>query len=305
MPSKLKDLAARRLCTPPSFLPEAIQMEVYMGSSAYGCSSNTSDLDVYGFYIQDKEVIFPHLQGHIDNFDESPNYFENYTEHHIKDLSAQGGKGVEYDYSLQGICKYFKLVMQNNPNMVDSLFVPLRCIMFITPIGQMVRDNRHMFLHKGCYHKFRGYSFQQLHKMRIKNPSADSKRKEAFDKYGFDPKFAYHIVRLLNECEQILVEGDLDLERSKEQLKSIRRGEWTIDQIENYFRDNEARLQTLYDNSKLPYDPPVDKIKQLLLNCLEQHFGSLDKVITTVDPARKVISEIEDILYFYRNSKGE
>ena len=50
-----------------------------------------------------------------------------------------------------------------------------------------------------------------------------------------DVKFLYHVVRLLNEAEQILMEGDLDLERNREQLKSIRKGEWTFDQIVKYF----------------------------------------------------------------------
>jgi hypothetical protein len=41
------------------------------------------------------------------------------------------------------------------------------------------------------------------------------------------PKFAYHTVRLLNEAERLLLQGDLDLQRNREQLESIRRGEWT------------------------------------------------------------------------------
>lgn len=56
-----------------------------------------------------------------------------------------------------------------------------------------------------------------------------SKRINLIDKFGYDTKFAYNLVRLLNECEQILVEGDLDLERSKEMLKSIRKGEWSLE----------------------------------------------------------------------------
>jgi uncharacterized protein len=38
------------------------------------------------------------------------------------------------------------------------------------------------------------------------------KRREIIDKYGYDEKFAYHVVRLLNEAEQILTENDLDLQ---------------------------------------------------------------------------------------------
>lgn len=81
------------------------------------------------------------------------------------------------------------------------------------------------------------------------------------------------MVRLLNEVEQILTEHDLDLERNREQLKAIRRGEWTQEDVENYFASKERDLETLYTESKLRYKPDEEKLKDLLLNCLEHHYG--------------------------------
>ena len=97
--------------------------------------------------------------------------------------------------------------------------------------------------------------------------------------YGMDLKFSYHIVRLLSECEQILIEGDLDLQRNREQLKSIRRGEWSLEQIEQFFQDKEKQLEELYVKSALPYKADEIKLKTLLLDCLEMHYGSLEKAI--------------------------
>ena len=74
----------------------------------------------------------------------------------------------------------------------------------------MVRDNRRLFLSKEAWKKFRGYAQAQLKKMNDKQP--EGKRKEIVDRYGFDVKFAYHIIRLMDEAEQILLDGDLDLE---------------------------------------------------------------------------------------------
>lgn len=301
MPARLKELVAKGLANPPSFVPEAVQYEVQMGSFAYAVSNDTSDMDVYGFYIPDKKILFPHLAGHIEGFGEKPNRYETYTQHHIVDKSALGGEGREYDYSLHTITKFFQLCMDNNPNMVDSLFVPNRCIMHMTPIGALVRDNRKQFLHKGSFHKFRGYAFQQLHKMRIKEPSEESKRRESYEKHGYDVKFAYHVVRLLNECEQILTEQDLDLERSKEQLKSIRRGEWTLEEIEDYFKRNEPRLEELYNSSKLPHTPDEDALKKLLLECLDQHFGDISQGVVVETLADKTLREIEESLLRYRS----
>src|SRR3954470_18936239 len=157
--------------------------------------------------------------------------------------------------------------MENNPNLIDSLFTPETCVLHLTRVGRMVRERRRLFLHRGCWHTFKGYAYQQVAKMANKNRTG--KRAETVRRFGFDVKFAYHVVRLLNEVEQILTEGDLDLQRNREQLKSIRRGEWSEQQIRDYFTKKETELETLYNNSSLPYGPDENKIKQLLLHCLE------------------------------------
>ena len=47
----------------------------------------------------------------------------------------------------------------------------------------------------------------------------DGKRYEKVKKDGGDLKFCYHLVRLLGECEQILMTGTLDLRLNNEQLR--------------------------------------------------------------------------------------
>jgi len=262
-----------------------------MGSIAYGVSSDNSDLDIYGFCIPPKEIIFPHLAGEILGFGKQKQRFEQYQQHGVEDKTACGGKGQKYDITVYNIAKYFQLCMDNNPNMIDSLFTPDNCVIHRTKIGDMVRDNRKLFLHKGSWHKFKGYAYSQLHKMSNKKP--EGKRKETVEQYGYDVKFAYHIVRLLNEIEQILIEFDLDLQRNREQLKSIRRGEWAEEEIREYFASKERELETAYLNSKLPHSPDEDKIKALLLACLEEHYGNLDQCIVVQDRAIEVLKEIQ------------
>lgn len=299
MTSTVKELTRKGLVRPPSFLPESVQYETIMGSMAYGVSNESSDMDVYGFCIPPKDMIFPHLRGEIPGFGRQIQRFDAWQEHHIKDPQAVGGKGREYDLSVYSIVKFFQLCLENNPNMLDSLFTPENCVLHVTPVGQMVRENRRIFLHKGSWHKFKGYAYAQVHRMRNKEP--EGKRKQLVEQFGFDVKFAYHVVRLLDEVEQILSEGDIDLQRNREQLKSIRRGEWSEQDILDYFQRKEKELESVYTSSKLPHTPNEEKIKQLLLNCLEQHFGTLSGAIVTVDPAVKALGEIEQVLQKYRS----
>lgn len=295
MPSVVIDLDNRDLIkAAPNFLSGGMQYEVIMGSMAYGVSNDVSDMDIYGFCMPPKDYVFPHLRGEIPGFSTPGLQFEQFQQHHIYDASALGGKGREYDLTIYSIIKYFRLCMENNPNIIDSLFVPQRCILFSTTIGDMVRENRKLFLHKGAWHKFKGYAFAQMRKLKTKKP--EGKRKQLIEQYGYDVKFAYHVVRLLDEVEQILTEQEIDLERNREQLKAIRRGEWSIDEIEQYFSAKEKELENLYTNCKLPAKPNEDEVQDLLLSCLEQYYGNLENCVTSEDKAIKALRDIDNII---------
>ena len=153
--------------------------------------------------------------------------------------------------------------MENNPNVIDCLFTPATCVLHSTRVGNLVRENRRLFLHKGAWPKFKGYAYSQLHKLAIKQPQG--KRAELVAEHGFDTKFGYHVVRLIGEVEQILVEGDIDLQRDNERLKAIRRGEWTEERLRQWFADKESHLERAYAESTLPAVPDEGRIKALLL----------------------------------------
>ena len=296
--SYIKSLSKKELINPPEFVKMQTQYEVMMGSISYGIAIDTSDVDIYGFCIPSKDIIFPHLSGEIQGFGRQIQRFDQFQAHHVYDKDSK----KEYDISIYNIIKYFQLVMDNNPNMIDSLFVPQRCVLHCSQIGDLVRQNRKLFLHKGIFHKLKGYAYSQLHKMRIKKP--EGKRKELIEKYGYDTKFATHVVRLLVQCEQVMMEGDLDLERNREQLKSIRRGEWKFEDIVNFFNQKEKELESLYHSSKLQHSPNERKIKTLLLNCLEMHFGTLDKCIVIQSDVQQLITDLEILIHKYKKEKG-
>ena len=295
MASKTQYLKKQNLLiSPPYFLDTGVQYEVIMGSIAYGVSNDNSDMDIYGFAIPPRDTVFPHLSGYIHGFDEELKPFTQFQQHKIQDSSGNAGKGREYDLTIYSIIKYFRLLTDCNPNIIDTLFVPRRCVVYSTSIGELVRENRHSFLHKGCWPTFKGYAYAQIHKMKTKQP--EGKRVQLIEKYGYDVKFAYHVVRLLNEIEQIMAEGTLTLDQNSEQLKAIRSGEWTQQQVEDYFHQKEKSLESLYASSTLPTKADFNTIKELLLNCLEQHYGSLENCISSQDKSTKALNEIKKIV---------
>ena len=176
MPSTTEKLEKKGLIRPPTFLAKNVQYETITGSVAYGMSTDDSDFDVYGFCIPPKEDIFPHLAGHIEGFGRQRQKFEQYSQHHI-DCKEEGR---QYDLTIYNIVKYFQLCMENNPNFIDTLFTPNNCVLHITQVGNMVRESRRLFLHKGCWHKFKGYAYSSLKKMKSKDLKG-RKELEAFE----------------------------------------------------------------------------------------------------------------------------
>lgn len=280
----IQKLSKKNLISPPSWLPENTHYLCLMGSYAYGCETKDSDRDVYGFCIPPQAVIFPHLRGEIPGFGRQQQRFDVWQEHHIK-------SEPEYDVSVYNIVRYFHLCMENNPNMLDSLFVPQHAVLTQTKIGQRVRENRKMFLHAGYWHKAKGFSYSQLHKMDSMDRT-NPERQKSIEKYGYDVKFGYHTVRLMLQCEMALLEGDLDLTRHNEVYKSIRRGEWPKEKVLEFFNEKERTLESAYANTSLPYKPDEEKIKALLLECLEMHYSSLSFIPRQEELYMTRISEI-------------
>lgn len=253
---------------PPAFVVKQLQYEVIGGSTSYGIQSDSSDVDVYGFCIPPEYYLYPHLQGKIAGFGSTPKEFNQYQVHRVNVNNTQ------CDFGIYGITRFFHLCMGNNPNMVDLLFVPEDCILTMTPIGKLVRDNRKLFLSKQSYHTFRGYAHGQLNLLKKPHANNSEKRQALVKKYGYDSKYLSHVVRLALESIQILREGDLDLRRHGEFLTQVRNGYFKdIAEGLNWFNDSQLEMEEAYNQSTLPERASEEDLHKLLEDCLNLHYG--------------------------------
>ena len=278
---------AGKLTGLPKFIPTNMCYEVVSGSVCYGVSGEVSDWDIVSFCIPSKVTLFPHLAGVIQGFGKQKKRFSTWQKHHID------YKEKEYDITVYSIVDFFNLCMDCNPNMLSYLYVPDNCVLHSTQIGNLVRENRSIFLSKKVFPRFRGYAYSQMKKM--ENKTAVGKRIELIEKHGYDTKFAYNIIRLIGEVEQLLTTGDMNLQLDKERLKAIRRGEWTMEQVKQFFTDKERDLEALYNSSTLPYSPDEEKIKALLIRCIEIHYDDISECIVIPGRAEAAIQKIKEI----------
>lgn len=142
----------------PKWMTDNIMFEGITGSVAYGVSTDYSDMDIVGFCIPPKELVFPHLAGEISGFGNQLKRFDVWQQHHIEVHKKS------YDFAIYSIVKFFQLCMENNPNMIDVLFLPRNCVLHSTQIYEHMRENKKLFLHKGSWFKFRGYAYSQFSK---------------------------------------------------------------------------------------------------------------------------------------------
>lgn len=284
----LKQLIKDKKVSPPSWLSDNMLYANVHGSQMYGCSLNSSDQDIYGVVLPPLSILFPHTAGWIQGF-ESPISFEVWQQHHV-----DGG----YDFSVHNITKFLHLAMQGNPNITECLFAPQDCILHKTTSFQLILDIKQEFLTQRSIPRYRGYMVSQLHKMKTKTPDVGSTRLANFEKYGYDVKFASHLIRLGLFCEQILKNRWLDLRQDAELLKSIKRGELKLREVEDLAQSIISRLEKLQLNTTLPIEVNKEKVKRTLINVIESHYGSIDKLVKLEESeADKKLALIRDILW--------
>lgn len=264
----------------PKWLPSNTQYLTITGSYSYGMSNDLSDTDIAGFCIPPQGYIFPHTLNLIPGFDEIPK-FEEWQKHHVD------YKDKNYDFKIYSIIRLFNLLINGNPNSIDLLYTDRDCVVFSTPIGELLRQNRELFISKLMVPRFRGYAYSEL--KNVENLKT-GQRKELVKKFGFDPKNCAHIIRLLLECEQILTTGTLDLRRDKELLKHIRAGNWSLQKVKEYFTSKELYLNKIEQESKIPNIPDKNKIKKLLLEIIESHYGKISGL--SVKNSDEIVSQI-------------
>ena len=73
-----------------------------------------------------------------------------------------------------------------------------------------------------------------------------------------------------------------------------------MDQIEEFFTTKEKGLEEVYLKSTLRHAPDEAVLKSLLLNCLEQHYGNLERAVAIEKPSSQLVRELEDVLARYR-----
>jgi predicted nucleotidyltransferase len=185
-------------------------------------------------------------------------------------------KQDEWDIVVYEASKFISLLAQGNPNVLMMLWLLPKNYLIITAPGQMIIDNRQLFVGRHVYKAFTGYAYGQLHRMthHAYEGHMGTKRKTLVDKYGYDCKNAAHLIRLLRMGAEFLKDGELEVERrDAHQLLEIKMGEWTLDQVQKEADWGFKMAEMAYQNTTLPLGPDMDKINNLAVDVIRMALG--------------------------------
>lgn len=225
--------------------------KVISGSNAYGTNTKDSDKDYMGIFIPTEDYVLG-----LYKCDQ----VELGTKNHS--LNQKNTK-EDIDFTVYNLVKFIHLAIGNNPNIIELFFMPKNCIIYKHPIMDELLSNYKLFISKKAFHTFTGYAYSQRKKLEVKKENMTG-RVELVEQYGYDTKFASHLIRLLLEGWQILVEGKITLPLTQNNLiLDIKKGKYDLQWILNKADSLEDQINTAYSNSKLQHSADIEKINDL------------------------------------------
>ncbi|GLZ50358.1 hypothetical protein Acsp06_65430 [Actinomycetospora sp. NBRC 106375] len=158
-----------------------------------------------------------------------------------------------------GLRRYLHLALAGNPTILLPLFVPAEHTYFCDEHGRALRDAASWIVSRRAGRRFRGYLNAQRRGMLGQRAGAGGAgRREIVTRYGFDTKYAMHMVRLGVQGVELMETGRITLpipEPHLSWLRELRQGHRTKEEALDAAADLEARLDVLETSSPLPPEP--------------------------------------------------
>lgn len=103
--------------------------------------------------------------------------------------------------------------------------------------------------------------------------AAYGQRIEYVVKYGYDVKFASHLIRLLYEAKEILETGVLEFPlRNRQEILDIKTGKYTLDEVLARSEELEKEVDEIFKTTKLPHTNDMKAISDFLVDMLKDYW---------------------------------
>lgn len=236
-----------------------------VGSGVHGTSiAGTDDRDEMGICIEPPQYVIG-LQR-----------FEQYI-YRTQPEGHRSGHG-DLDLTVYSLRKWMKLALQGNPTVLLPLFVPDHEIVSMNSYGHGLRTRREMILSRQAGYRFAGYLHAQQEGMLSHDGKGrDVTRPELIKAYGFDTKYAAHMVRLGVQGAELLETGWITLPMPEPWLtwiRDLRTGGHSMQEALDAAEGLEHRITALIDRSPLPEYPDRAAADEWLIGTYEDAWAA-------------------------------
>lgn len=234
------------------------------GSEIQGMSTGGSDVDEMGVCVEPPHTVL------------GSSKFEHYT-YRTQPDGVVSGPG-DLDLTIYSLRKFVHLVTTGNPTVLTQLFIPPEHVLFRTEFSDELFERREMFLSRQAGPKFRGYLHSQREGLlgHRSGGTRNQGRQDIRDRYGFDCKFAAHMVRLGIQGVELLTTGAISLpipEPHRTWLLELRRGEHTKEEALARAEKLEQQIVDLIPRSRLPEHPDYGAINDWVASVHRRFWG--------------------------------
>lgn len=233
-----------------------------VGSTVHGLSvSDQDDRDEMGVCVEPPEHFFG-LRPR----------FEQWT-FRTKPEGVRSGPG-DLDLVVYSLAKWARLAVGGNPTILTMLFIPEEHLGVLTDEGRELRTLAPAFIGRNILGPYLGYMQQQRHRLtnKVKMPN----RPELVERYGYDTKYAGHLLRLGYQGLEMATTGRLALpmvEPVRQRILDVRTGKVAEADVLREAEDLEARLKALETDGDLPL-PDAARVERFVIDCYRKRWGA-------------------------------
>ena len=231
-----------------------------VGSTAHGLNlEGTDDRDEMGVCIEPLEV--------FGGFHEFEQYiYRTATERTGKhDEPSQHG---DLDLTIYSLRKFLRLALQGNPSILILLFVdPLSCV-YCNVLGVKLQELAPHIISKQAGKRFLGYMESQRQRLLGERGQKKVNRPELEEKYGYDTKYAMHILRLGLQGVELMSTGRITLpmpERDRGFVRAVRLGQISMQDMLTRAGGLEREVKDLLDSGPLPDHPNENLVEEWMI----------------------------------------
>jgi len=227
-----------------------------VGSNAHGLQvDDQDDRDEMGICVEP----FEHFFGLRKRFEQWV--------HRTQPEGKRSGPG-DLDLVVYSLAKWAHLALKGNPTILTLLYLPRNLVTFTTIAGEQLREMRDAFLSQRMLDSYLGYMRQQRGRMenKVKMPN----RPELVARYGFDTKYAGHVIRLGHQGIELATKGYLTLPMEdpiRSHIIGVRTGKVAESDVLSEAAHLEHELLRLKEQNDLPPEGDWKAVEDFVLDC--------------------------------------